>query len=82
MQALEIVGRADVHRIGQGGDGGMWLVILSGEEARQAVVGIVGQHNLTDRQAAATCQQAGDRIAEVAGRHHQIQRAAAGAPVM
>ncbi|MCW0460882.1 hypothetical protein NB717_001950 [Xanthomonas sacchari] len=73
-QALDIARRADVHRIGQGRHAGLRRVIGAGEEVRQHAVGVGRQHDPAQRHAQRPRQDRGQRIAQVAGGHHQIQR--------
>ena len=58
-QTLEVAGGAHVHGISQGGDAGLGRVVGAGEESRQHVVGVAGQHQATHRQAEVPHQHGG-----------------------
>ena len=44
LQALEVAGRAHVHRVGEGGAAGLRRVVAALEEPRKHVVGVARQH--------------------------------------
>lgn len=75
-QAFEIARRAHVHRIGQCRHAGLGRVIVAGKIIRQHVIGIGRQRDAAQRHTERTRQDRRQPVAQIAGRHHQIQRRA------
>ena len=73
QHALQVGGDEDVHR---GGDGleerALAVVGAGGQEVEQHVVLVGRHHEVLDRQAEQLGIVAGEDIAEVAGRHHEL----------
>ncbi|MNM93257.1 hypothetical protein D3C81_1056250 [compost metagenome] len=72
-QTLEVAGSADVHGVGHGRNAGRRPVPIATEVSRQHRVGIGRQHDLPDRHAQRARQHRRHRVAEISGRHHQVQ---------
>src|SRR5690606_33493744 len=63
--------RADVHRVGDGGHAGAWLVVTGGKVGGYHVIAVGRGDEVVHRQAELCGEQAGGEVAEVAGRHHE-----------
>jgi hypothetical protein len=74
-QALEVARRTHVHCIGHRRHTGLRLVVATIEVRRQHGIGIGGQHDLADRHAQRARQHGRHRVAQIAGRHHQVEPA-------
>ena len=79
-QPLEVAGGADVHGVGDGGDGIAWLVIGAVKIIGQGGVGVAGEADFADRQAHFAGPQAGHGVAEVAGGDDEVEWCAVLAP--
>jgi hypothetical protein len=79
-QALEVAGGAHVHRVGEGGDRFARAIVVAREELGQGGIGVAGQAHLAHRQADLAHPQRGQRVAQVAGRHDEVERAAVFVP--
>ena len=81
-QPLEVARRADVHRVRDRCDARLCGVVGAGEEVRQHAVGVGRECDASDRQTAGAREYAGDGIAEVAGRHDEVEGRTACAEVL
>ena len=68
-QADEVARSADVHRVGNGGHAGAGLVLACGEIFGHDTVGVGGGDEALARHAHFVGEQAGGKVAEVAGGH-------------
>ena len=80
-QAFEVAGRPDVHRIGQRRHARRRRIGPAGEEVGQHPVGVGGQGDASERHPQRAGKDRGQRIAQVARGHDEIQRSAGGCPV-